>query len=241
MHTQTLHISGMTCGGCVATVQRLLLTVRDTVSAEIDLKSATAVLRTERAIPSAEFVQALAGHTKYAITSEKQENTTAQTITLELPILNATAIVSEQTTLDEIPRSWWQTYKPVLLIFAVVSVVSLLVSIDNTGFALMTFLRVFMAGFFLVFSFFKLLDVQAFAESYAMYDIVVDIFPVAMNWITLIIMSVSILGVLQQVLNKRAIRCACLGTVFQLPMSTITIIEDGLMIAMSVLMIILHS
>jgi hypothetical protein len=115
-----------------------------------------------------------------------------------------------------------------------------------------------------VFSFFKLLDVQAFAESYAMYDIiakrfpvwgkiypfvellfglafVADVFPVVMNWITLAVMSVSIIGVVQQVFNKRAIRCACLGTVFQLPMSTITIIEDGLMIAMSIAMIILHS
>jgi hypothetical protein len=70
---------------------------------------------------------------------------------------------------------------------------------------------------------------------------VADIAPVAMNWIALIIMSISIVGVLEQVLNKRAIRCACLGTVFQLPMSTVTIIEDGLMIVMSVIMIILHS
>ena len=46
-------------------------------------------------------------------------------------------------------------------------------------------------------------------------------------------MAISIIGVLQSVLNKRAIKCACLGAVFNLPMSTVTIIEDGLMIAMS--------
>jgi hypothetical protein len=46
-------------------------------------------------------------------------------------------------------------------------------------------------------------------------------------------MGVSIIGVLQSVLNKRAIRCACLGAIFNLPMSTVTIVEDGLMIAMS--------
>jgi hypothetical protein len=44
--------------------------------------------------------------------------------------------------------------------------------------------------------------------------------------------------VLQSVLNKQKIKCACLGAVFNLPMSTITIIEDGLMIAMSVTMLI---
>jgi len=59
------------------------------------------------------------------------------------------------------------------------------------------------------------------------------------NYITLLVMSVSIIGVLQSVFNKRKIKCACLGAVFNLPMSTVTIIEDALMIAMSIAMIIL--
>ncbi|MEI9956322.1 MAG: hypothetical protein WDM90_08485 [Ferruginibacter sp.] len=59
-----------------------------------------------------------------------------------------------------------------------------------------------------------------------------------MNYVTLIVMSVSIIGVLQSVFNKRKIKCACLGAVFNLPMSTVTIIEDALMIAMSIAMII---
>jgi hypothetical protein len=40
------------------------------------------------------------------------------------------------------------------------------------------------------------------------------------------------------VFSQRAIRCACLGTVFQLPMSTVTIIEDGLMLAMALIMLL---
>ena len=51
-------------------------------------------------------------------------------------------------------------------------------------------------------------------------------------------MTVSIIGVLQSVMNKRKIKCACLGDVFNLPMSTITIIEDALMIGMSVTMLL---
>ncbi|MDB5282610.1 MAG: heavy metal transporter, partial [Bacteroidota bacterium] len=54
---------------------------------------------------------------------------------------------------------------------------------------------------------------------------------------TLIVMGVSIAGFLHSVLNKKKIPCACLGTVFNLPMSTVTIIEDGLMIVMSVAML----
>ena len=117
-------------------------------------------------------------------------------------------------------------------------------------------MNIFMAGFFLTFSFFKMLDLKGFADSYAMYDIVAkkikawgfiypfielalgfayatNFQPFVTNIVTLIVMTVSIIGVLQSVLNKRKIRCACLGAVFNLPMSTVTIIEDALMIAMS--------
>ncbi|MSP57396.1 MAG: heavy-metal-associated domain-containing protein, partial [Flavobacteriaceae bacterium] len=45
--------------------------------------------------------------------------------------------------------------------------------------------------------------------------------------------TIGLTGVLQSVLNKEKIQCACLGNMFNLPMSNITIIEDALMIAMS--------
>jgi hypothetical protein len=67
---------------------------------------------------------------------------------------------------------------------------------------------------------------------------VVNFNPFVTNLITLAVMTVSIIGVLQSVLNKRKIQCACLGAVFNLPMSTLTIIEDALMIAMSGVMLI---
>ena len=106
-----------------------------------------------------------------------------------------------------------------------------------------------------------MLDLNGFAESYSMYDVVAQkvkswgfiyafvelalgiayatsFQPLFTNIITLVVMSISIIGVLQSVLNKRKIQCACLGAVFNLPMSTVTIIEDALMIAMSAIMLI---
>ena len=62
--------------------------------------------------------------------------------------------------------------------------------------------------------------------------------PIITNAVTSVVMTISIVGVLQSVLNKRKIQCACLGAVFNLPMSTVTIIEDAFMIVMSVLMLI---
>ena len=66
-----------------------------------------------------------------------------------------------------------------------------------------------------------------------------NVAPMAVNSITLVVMAVSLAGVLRAVLSRRAIRCACLGTVFRLPMSTVTIIEDGLMLAMAALALVM--
>jgi hypothetical protein len=117
-----------------------------------------------------------------------------------------------------------------------------------------------MTGFFLVFSFFKLLDVKAFAESFQMYDLLAAKLPVygkVYPFIELglgilclihfqvyyvyiadiIIMGFGALGVIQSVLDKRKIRCACLGSVFNLPMSTITIIENSLMVLIGIVLL----
>ncbi len=106
-----------------------------------------------------------------------------------------------------------------------------------------------------------MLNLKAFAENYSSYDIIAKRFagwgfvyafvelalgvayainfePLLTNTIAFVVMLVSMVGVLQSVLSKRKIQCACLGTVFNLPMSTVTIIEDGLMIAMSGIMIV---
>ncbi|HQR44012.1 MAG TPA: copper chaperone, partial [Gemmatales bacterium] len=61
--------------------------------------------------------------------------------------------------------------------------------------------------------------------------------PVIVNVITLVVMGVSTIGVVQSLLARKTIQCACLGTVFNLPMSSITLVEDLLMVSMSALML----
>lgn len=51
-------------------------------------------------------------------------------------------------------------------------------------------------------------------------------------------MLVSIVGVTQALVQKRRIRCACLGTVFNLPMTTVTFMEDALMAGMALVMLV---
>jgi len=147
-----------------------------------------------------------------------------------------------------------------LLIIGFILLVTLSVQLNAESFNAEHWMMHFMAGFFLVFSFFKLLDVRGFASSYAMYDLLamrvraygyvypfielglgiaylVAWQPLLTNWLTFIVMTFSSLGVIRSVLNKQKIRCACLGAVFNLPMSTVTIIEDLLMAGMALWMI----
>jgi hypothetical protein len=123
-------------------------------------------------------------------------------------------------------------------------------------------MRHFMAGFFIVFSFFKLLDPPGFVSAYRGYDLVarrvpawgwaypfVELAlgvayllawaPVVTNIITLVLMLVGAGGVLKALLNKRAIRCACLGTALNLPMTKVTLVEDLTMAAMAAGMLLL--
>jgi copper chaperone CopZ len=148
------------------------------------------------------------------------------------------------------------TYYPLLLLVGFLLSVVALVEIRAGSFAWERAMGNFMGAFFLAFSFFKLLDLRGFADSYLSYDVVAkrfpaygliypfielllgvayitDFQPVVTNVATLVVMSVSSIGVIQSLLNKRKIRCACLGTVFNLPMSTVTLVEDGLMVAMA--------
>lgn len=230
----------MTCESCKARVTELLRKVPGVTNVNVDVNKGEAEIGMEKHIGTATLQQALKDHPKYQL-SEKQEN---------IPHF-----------MEEEQKSWFQTYKPILLIFAYITCVSFLAQAGEAGFSWMLWTGHFMAGFFLVFSFFKLLNLQGFADNYSTYDVIARRWrgyafiyafvelglgmafltgfrPVLTNTVTLVVMSVSLVGVLQSVLNKRKIRCACLGDVFNLPMSTVTILEDVLMIAMSGIMLL---
>ena len=56
-----------------------------------------------------------------------------------------------------------------------------------------------------------------------------DVVPVVTNGLTAVVMAIGLIGVVRAVMSGQTIRCACLGTGFNLPMSTVTIIENSIM------------
>ena len=181
------------------------------------------------------------------------------------------ATMPASTSWDDAPtEGWFTTYRPLLLIVGYILAASVLVQIGigamnsmqgaGAAITLNETMRYFMAGFFLVFSFFKLLDVRAFADAYAGYDLLAarwhgwgrvypyvelalgvayltHFSPVFTHWVTVVVMGFSAIGVIQAVASKRSIQCACLGAVFKLPMSTVTIVEDVGMVLMALWML----
>jgi hypothetical protein len=63
--------------------------------------------------------------------------------------------------------------------------------------------------------------------------------PLYTNVVALVVMSVSTIGVVNSLIQKRQFQCACLGTVIQLPLSKVTLFEDLLMVVMSATMLII--
>ena len=155
----------------------------------------------------------------------------------------------------------FKSFLPLIFIFALIIVFSVAVAWYRQLFTYQSLMIGFMAGFFIVFGGFKLIKPAAFAEAYSMYDVIAKrikaygfIYPFIelglgfaflfrfqidiIAWVTLVLMVVNSFGAYEGIRDKKVLMCACLGTVFKLPMSFVTIGEDLLM-ALMALMIIL--
>jgi copper chaperone CopZ len=232
----TLLLSGLTCQGCVGRVKSRLLAHPSVTGGEVSLTQAT--LQVSQPVTVAEVNAWLSEIGHYTA-----------------------AAIAPVATPQALPRPSLATYRPLVLIllYLLLSIGAVMIARGQWDGHLA--MRLFMAGFFLVFSFFKLLGLSAFARAYAGYDLVAaawapygKIYPFIelglglaylagwqlpmVNAITAGVMAVSLIGVIRAVSRGSIIQCACLGTVFQLPMSTVTIIEDALMLIMAVLMIL---
>lgn len=122
------------------------------------------------------------------------------------------------------------------------------------------FMRMFMAAFFLIFGGLKLLKLSHFATAYGKYDLIakhsrvyalaypfieialgigylVNFMPTVVNLITFVIMGIGALGVLRVLYRGEKIVCACMGAVFKIPMTGVTLGENLLMVAMALMML----
>ena len=236
MIVKTYQINGMHCMGCVNKVHQALVSHDYISEADVNLEKSRVKLNMTDLLQLQEIKSILKNVGEYEVL-ELQDQTNPK-------------------------KSKLSTYKPLLLVIGFVLLVSLLSSF-KTSFHLMNWMTNFMGGFFIAFSFFKFLDLNGFSNSFATYDIIAKkwkgygkIYPfielglgvayllalqsAITNIICILILSASTIGVIKAVWSKKQIQCACLGTVFNLPMSTVTIIENFTMISMAIISLIFN-
>jgi len=236
-------IKGMTCGSCKASVENSLRDIDDVSDVEVNLENQEATITMDKHIDIVELQKSLAS--KYTIIQKEIKNvfTSTQSSSFEI----------------EEEKSKLQQLKPLLLIIFYIASASVLLNYKNWSWS--EFMLDFMGLFYIVFSFFKMLDLKGFPESFRMYDPLAKRVPfygkvypfietalglmflmrfeinIALI-ITLIVLGITTIGVTKTLLDKKSIRCACLGTALKLPMTEATFIENAIMIVMATLMLI---
>ena len=228
---QAIQILGMTCQGCRKGVEEKLATMAGVSKVSVSLEHASAEFETKEILDVAS-ISAVLGE-KYTVDNLNENSSTPPA------------------------DSKWKQLRPLFLIFGYVIAGSFLLS---RGQDIAVFMQYFMGLFYIVFSFFKLLDYRGFPASFQQYDPIAKRLPVygwvypfietvlglafllswqveLALWITVFILGSTTLGVVQQLRKKSSIQCACLGTVLNLPMTEATLVENTIMLGMAFAML----
>ena len=230
----TFKISGMTCNGCRSTVENKLSSLDGVDNAQVNLTNGEAIVYSKNPISFSLISNSLPSKYKVIRNTPDQDN----------EIIKSNKI---------------KQLKPLFIILGYISVTSILLNFRNWNST--NAMLDFMGLFYIIFSFFKILDIKGFSTSFKMYDPLAKkitiygyIYPfieillglmfltrIEVNialLITIIILGITSVGVTKTLLNKRTINCACLGTTLKLPMTEATFIENAIMITMAIVLLI---
>ena len=222
-------ITGMHCESCVAKIKSVLERLPGVVSARVSLSPPHAKVDMDHSIPISDLNNAVRSIGSYSLSESNTQ--------------------SKPDTQPAATEGGLERLYPLVLIVGYLAGTTILITAVSHDWSLHRLMSHFMGGFFLVFSFFKFLDLAGFAGAYRSYDLITQrapawgfIYPFVelslglayiaawkplfVNVATMLLMIVGAAGVLKSLLNKQAIRCACLGTVLNLPMTKVTLIED---------------
>jgi cation transport ATPase len=234
--THTYKVTGMTCQYCKASVKEGLEHLEHIKSVYVNLEAEEAEIDMEQHIEISTLQEAISK--KYQIYKKSD--------------FKDTSVVNPQE------QSKFQQLFPLFLIFGYITAASVLLNFSS--WELDSFMFDFMGLFYVVFSFFKFLDYKGFPASFQMYDPLAKVLPIY-GWIypfletalglmfllrfeidialvtTIIILGITTVGVTKSLFSKKTIKCACLGTALNLPMTEATFIENTIMLVMAVWML----
>lgn len=160
-------------------------------------------------------------------------------------------------------QGFLKTYKVILILFAYLLIMSLLFSLSTLDSlpVYQEFMYTLMGLFFIIFSFFKVIHLPEFHESFALYDPIARYIPFygylypflelilgslfiggiyipLISIITIVVLTSTTIGVISTLRKGEILECACLGVVFDLPLSKVTVFENTVMILMAIMAVI---
>lgn len=159
-------------------------------------------------------------------------------------------------------QSSFKKFLPLIVIFSSIFLFTIIASILHGSLDIAFSMRMMMGSFFAIFGLFKIFNLRAFADAYSTYDILAkrsrayafiypflelliaalylaDIGGIYRDVFTFVLMTVSTIGVIQKIKEKEEIPCACLGKVFKIPMTSVTLIEDVVMALEALIMVLM--
>ena len=232
---EVFKVSGMTCDGCANSIKEALELNKFISSVNINLKDENININSDKNFTVNELNSLIEKLGKYKIYEEK-----------------FTSKIIE----------YFSSKKTLLLALLLVLISSLSLQVSKDNFELNEWMISYMGIFFLIFSFLKLIDVKGFSGSFKKYDLISKIIPgfaitypflelflalaflssyflITSYIMTLIFMTSQFFGVFISLQKKEVIKCACMGSSINIDISTLTLIENLVMILMSSYMIII--
>ena len=227
-------VRGMTCEGCANSIKETLESNEFISSANISLQDENINIVSDKNFTLIELNSLIDNLGEYKIYEEKL----------------ASKIIE-----------YFSSKKTLLLALLLVLISSLSLQVEKDSFDLNEWMISYMGIFFLLFSFLKLIDVRGFSGSFKKYDLISKIIPsfaitypfvelflalaflsgyllFASYIMTIIFMASQFFGVFISLQKKEVIKCACMGSSISIDISTLTLIENLVMILMSSYMII---
>lgn len=157
-------------------------------------------------------------------------------------------------------ESMFRKLLPLLSILGLIVLFTYGTLVFKQDYSFMTGMMYMMAYFFLVFGLFKVLSLNGFADAYMTYDLIAmrsRVYALAYPFIevalglfylfslggvyrdvlTFLVMTIGTIGVWKALQKKDEIPCACLGTVFSVPMTKVTLFENLFMALMALYMV----
>ncbi|OGN63656.1 MAG: hypothetical protein A3E80_02680 [Chlamydiae bacterium RIFCSPHIGHO2_12_FULL_49_9] len=142
----------------------------------------------------------------------------------------------------------FKRYWPLFALILIALLAAIAVSY-GTGRKVYSMMHIFMGLFFCQFAMLKVFNPSGFAEGFQKYDFLAKrsknyalaypfielalglsylsfINPFAVYSVTIVLMGIGAVGVIKALREGLEVRCACMGTVLDVPLSTVTLAED---------------